>query len=147
MKNCENKKMSCLPHTSYKGNNIITRIIDQAHRAIGHFGAQRTADYVHGLYQWPKIDGEVDKFNRTCPTCQVAKATNKLPQELLHSLLIPRQPWESIAMDFVGLFPPSEGHNYLWVVLCHLTSMVHLVPITTAIKVSELTWKFIQEVV
>ena len=50
-------------------------------------------------------------------------------------------------MDFVGPFPPSEGHDYLWVVLCHLTSMVHLVPIKTTIKASELTQKFIQEVV
>ena len=50
-------------------------------------------------------------------------------------------------MDSVGLFPPSEGHDYLWVVLCHLTSMVHLVPIKTTIKASELAWRFIQEVV
>ena len=147
MKNHEEKEVLCLPHTSYKGNNIITRIIDQAHRAIGHFGAQRTADYVCRLYWWSKIDREVDKFCQTYPTCQVTKATNKLPQGLLHSLPIPRQPWGSIAMDFVGLFPLSEEHDYLWVVLCCLTSMVHLVPIKTTVKASELTWKFIQEVV
>ena len=50
-------------------------------------------------------------------------------------------------MDFVGPFPPSEGHNYLWVVLCHLTSMVHLVQIKTTIKASKLAQKFIQEVI
>ena len=50
-------------------------------------------------------------------------------------------------MDFVGPFPLSEGHNYLWVVLCCLTSMVHLVPIKTMIKASELAQKFIQEVI
>ena len=83
-----------------------------------NFGAQRTTDYVCRLYWWPKIGREVDKFCWTCPTCQVAKATNKLPQGLLHGLLIPRQPWGLIAMDFMGLFPPSEGHNYLWIVLC-----------------------------
>ena len=139
--------MLCFLHTSYKGDNIFTRIIDQAHRAIEHFGAQRTVDYVCRLYWWPKIGQEVDKFDRTCPTCQVAKATNKLPQGLLHSLLIPRQPWGLIAMDFVELFPLSEEHDYLWVVLYHLTSMVHLVLIKTTIKTSELAWKFIQEVV
>ena len=143
----EEKEVLCLLHASYKGNNIIARIIDQAHRAIGHFGAQRTTDYVRRLYWWPKIGQEVDKLCQTCPMCQVANATNKLPQGLLHSLPIPRQPWGLIAMDFVGPFPPSDGHNYLWVVLCHLTSMVHLVPIKTTIKASELAWKFIQEVV
>jgi integrase-like protein len=146
-KNREENEVLCLPHTGYKGDNIIAKVIDQAHRAIGHFGAQRTADYIRRFYWWPKIGREVDKFCRTCPTCQVTKTTNQLPQGLLHSLPIPRQPWGSIAMDFVGPFPPSEGHDYLWVVLCRLTSMVHLVPIQTTIKASELACKFIQEVV
>ena len=146
-KNCGNEEVLCLPHATYKGDSIIAMIIDQAHRAIGHFGAQRTADYIHREYWWPKIGREVDKFNRTCPMCQATKPSNQLPQGLLHSLPIPRQPWGSIAMDFVGPFPPSEGHNYLWVVLCHLTSMVHLVLIKTTIKASELAQKFIQEVI
>jgi hypothetical protein len=46
-------------------------------------------------------------------------------------------------MDFVEQFPLSEGHDYLCVVLCRLTSMVHLVPIKTTIKASELACKFI----
>ena len=36
-------------------------------------------------------------------------------------------------MDFIGLFPESNEHDYLWVVLCRLTSMVHLVPVKTMI--------------
>jgi hypothetical protein len=50
MKNRENKEVLCLPHMLYKGNNIIARIVDQAHRSIGHFGAQRTMDYICRLY-------------------------------------------------------------------------------------------------
>ena len=50
-------------------------------------------------------------------------------------------------MDFVGPFPRSNGHDYLWVVICRLTSMVHLIPINTTIKTSELAWKFITDVV
>ena len=114
MKNRGNEEVLCLPHTTYKGDSIITMIINQAHRAIGHFGAQKTADYIHREYWWLKIGREVDKFNRTCPTCQATKPSNQLPQGLLHSLLIPRQPWGLIAMDFMGPFPPSEGHDYLW---------------------------------
>ena len=142
-----NEEVLCLPHATYKGDSIIAMIINQAHRAIGHFGAQRTVDYICREYWWPKIGREVDKFDRTCPTCQATKPSNQLPQGLLHSLPIPRQPWGLIAMDFVRPFPLSEGHNYLWVVLCHLTSMVLLVLIKTTIKVSELTKKFIQEVI
>jgi hypothetical protein len=138
-----NKEVLCLPHTLYKGHNRSARIVNQAHRAITQFGAQRTTDYTCRLYWWPKIGHEVDKFCRTCWTCQATKSSNKLPQGLLHSLPIPRQPWKSITMDFVEQFPLSEGHDYLCVVLCCLTTMVHLVPIKTTIKASELACKFI----
>ena len=50
-------------------------------------------------------------------------------------------------MDFVGPFPPSNGHNYMWVVLCRLTSMVHLIPVETTIRASQLTGLYIQEIV
>ena len=135
------------PPYNIQGRSIITMIINQVHRAIGHFGAQKTVDYIHREYWWLKIGHEVDKFCQTCPTCQATKPSNQLPQGLLHSLPIPRQPWGLIAMDFVGPFPPSEGHDYLWVILCHLTSMVHLVLIKMMIKASELAQRFIQEVV
>lgn len=50
-------------------------------------------------------------------------------------------------MDFVGPFPTSKGFDYLWVVICRLTLMVHLVPINMTIKASKLTWLFIKEIV
>lgn len=31
-------------------------------------------------------------------------------------------------MDFVGPFPDAKGFNYMLVVICRLTSMVHLIP-------------------
>jgi hypothetical protein len=50
-------------------------------------------------------------------------------------------------MDFIGPFPELGGYNYLWVVICCLTSMVHLVPIRTTTMASELVWIYIQEIV
>ena len=50
-------------------------------------------------------------------------------------------------MDFVGPFPESSGYDYLWVVICCLTSMVHLVPIRTTTTASELAQLYIQEIV
>ena len=50
-------------------------------------------------------------------------------------------------MDFVGPFPKSQGYDYLWVIICRLTSMVHLVPVNTTIKASELSSIYIKEVV
>ena len=49
-------------------------------------------------------------------------------------------------MDFMGPFPPSNGHDYMWVVLCWLMSMVHLIPVETTIRASQLTGLYIQEI-
>jgi hypothetical protein len=50
-------------------------------------------------------------------------------------------------MDFIGPFPESNGLNYLWVVICRLTSMVHLIPINTSTTAKDLSWKYLREVV
>jgi len=50
-------------------------------------------------------------------------------------------------MDFVGPFPESHDHDYLWVVICRLTSMIHLVPVRTTTTASELAWLYIREIV
>ena len=60
---------------------------------------------------------------------------------------IPFHPWGSIGMDFVGPFPKSKGFDYMWVVICRLTSLVHLTPVNTTIRASELAWVFMREIV
>ena len=82
-----------------------------------------------------------------CETCQTMKWHTSKPLGLLHNLLIPDHPWSGIAMDFIGPFPESIGRNYLWVVMCHLTSQVHLIPINTMTKTIELTNEFLTHVV
>ena len=48
---------------------------------------------------------------------------------------------------YFGPFSKLKGFNYLWVVICRLTSMVHLVPVNTMTKASELTLLYVKEVV
>jgi hypothetical protein len=50
-------------------------------------------------------------------------------------------------MDFMGPFPELAGFDYLWVVICHLTLMVHLVLIHTMTMASELTRLYVHEIV
>lgn len=69
------------------------------------------------------------------------------PTRLLHSILISSQSWESIGMDFIGLFPKLKGFNYLWVVIYQLISIVYLVSIMITIKVSKLAWIFENEII
>jgi len=86
-------------------------------------------------------------FCESCLTCQATKTSNQRLQGLLHSLPIPTKPWSSIGMDFVGPFPLVNGFNYIWVVLCRFTSLVHLIPLTTTMTAAQLALLFMTNVV
>jgi len=133
----------CIPSIIQKKRRLTEVIIAQAHEVLGHFGPQKTVEYIRRHYWWPRIGHDVELYCKTCPICQMTKTSNQRVPGLLHSLPIPTRPWRSIAMDFVGPFPESSGHDYLWVVICRLTSMVHLVPIHTTTTASELVWLYI----
>ena len=90
---------------------------------------------------------DIDKYCTSCGICQTNKSSNKRPMELLHNMPIPTQPWSSIGMDFVGLFSKSKGYDYLWIIIDRMTSMVHLIPISTTIKATELAWLYILQIV
>ena len=141
------QEVLCIPRKVTKDYSLMAIIIDQAHTILGHFGAQKTADYIRRWYWWPKMGNEITKFCDSCGICQANKTSTKRPVGLLHPLPIPNRPWGSIGMDFMGPFPESEGYDYLWVVICRLTSQVHLVPVKTTIKASELAWTYVKEVV
>jgi hypothetical protein len=90
---------------------------------------------------------KITKYCDSCPICQVTKMSTQRPVGLLHPLPIPSRPWGSIRTDFVGPFPTSKRYDYLWVVICRLMSMVHLIPVNTTTKASELAWLYVRDVV
>jgi len=141
------EQVLCVPSTKMGGQSLHGVIIDQAHTIVGHFGPQRTADYIRRWYWWPQIHHEVQKFCNSCQVCLKAKEDARPPQGLLHPLPIPTQPWQSIGMDFIGPFPEIDGYNYLWVVICRMINMVHLIPVNTKTTASQLSWIYLKEVI
>jgi hypothetical protein len=141
-KNLQGEDVICVPRI----RELISTILTNAHEIIGHFGDQRTCEYVRRWYWWPTITKDTRTFCQTCEKCQRAKVSNQKPPGKLHTLPIPIRPWDSIGMDFIGPFPEVNGLNYLWVIICRLTSMVHLVPVHTSVTAKELSWKYLREV-
>lgn len=146
-KNRDYEEVLCLPRTRLGVRMIPELILDRAHTAIGHLGAQRTSEYVRRWFWWPTLRRDVDKFCVSCGICHVAKSVPQLPAGLLHSLPVPVRPWMSISMDFVGPFPVAFGCDYVWVVVDRLTSMVHLIPIRTTDTAAALAGVYLREVV
>jgi hypothetical protein len=145
--NTQGKRVLCIPRTKVNKRTIPTIILDSAHTTLGHFGHRKTSEYVRQWYWWPNLGKDVVKYCASCGVCQTTKTSTQLTPGLLHPLPIPTRPWQSIAMDFVGPFPQSEGHDYLWVVTCRMTLLTHLIPVVTTIKASELAWLYVKEIV
>jgi transposase InsO family protein len=145
--NAQGHQVTCIPLSIFKGRRSTEIIVDQAHRILGHLGAQKMNKYVCRWFWWPKIGKYIDLFCESCDICQATKTVNQKPQGFLHSMPIPDRPWASIAMDFVGPFPPSNNFDYVWVVLDCFMSLVHLVPTTTTVTASKLAALFIEHIV
>jgi hypothetical protein len=126
--------------------SLTATFIEQAHTILGHYSAQKMANYICLLYWWPRLGHEVDKYCMMCCIFQVNKTSTQWPVGLLHTLPIPNRPWGSIGMYFIGPFPRSEGFDYLWIVICRLTSMVHLIPVNIMTKASELVSLYVKDV-
>jgi hypothetical protein len=133
----------CIPHD----RELITQLIDQAHNTLGHFGNQCTTEYLRRWYWWPRMGRDLREFCKTCEVCSRAKGSTQKPMGKLHPLPIPVKPWDSIGMDFIGPFPESKGSNYLWVIICRMTSMVHLIPVHTKNTATDLLWIYRREIV
>lgn len=146
-KNRLGQEVMCIPRVKLGNRALIDVVIDNAHTTIGHFGHRKTGEYIRRWYWWPTLGNDVLKFCLSCGTCQTTKPSNQAPAGLLHSMPIPTYPWQSISMDFLGPFPPCQGFDYLWVVMCRLTSTVHLIPTTTKVKASELAWMYVRDIV
>ena len=136
-----------VPGALSKGRRVAEIAIDQAHRIVGHKAARKTRDYLSRWFWWPTLAKDVESFCKSCGICQTTKTSTAKPKGLLHSLPIPEAPWQSIAMDFVGPFPECMGYDYLLVVICRLTSLVHLIPTTTGAKATEIAWLFLKDIV
>jgi hypothetical protein len=110
-------------------------------------GPSITNNYARRNFWWPTLGSDVKAFCASCATCQAIKTSNQRPQGLLHSLPIPTTPWSSIGMDFVGPFPLADDLDYIWVVLCRLTSLVHLIPLRTTTTAAQLAPLFMSQIV
>jgi hypothetical protein len=138
----------CVPKAiAIDGRRVSEIIIDQAHRVVGHFGRNKTYAYIQNFYWWPGMAIEINKFCSSCVTCQRSKPRTTLPSGSLHPLPVPYRPWESIGIDFIGPLVESNGFNYVAVIICRLTSMVHLVACTSKLSATEFAKLFLANVV
>ena len=131
----------------HKGKWLIKIIINHAHNKIGHFGQFKTSQYIRRYFWWPSMSHDIESYCKTCGICMTSKDANSKLTGLLHSLLIPDRPWQSIGLDFMGSLLKSNNFDYLLVIIYRLMSQVHLVPTMMMVTARGITWLILEEVV
>ena len=102
----------------------------RVHNAVcGHHGVQATITMLKdaGL-DFPNMWECVSNFIRGCPTCQKVRLGQPTVNEALATTAV-SEPFESVAVDFLGPFPSDEYNNtYICVSVCKFTRVVELEP-------------------
>ena len=96
---------------------------------LAHLGANKTIGYLRDHTWWKDMVSDMKVYCEMCHICKTSKPSNQKPYGLLNPLTIPTYP---VGVDFVGPLPESGNrdgiYNSLTVMICLLTSMVHLIP-------------------
>lgn len=113
------------------GQSADEMVIDKAHILLAHLEHSKTVGYLKEQVWLKDLVLDIKAFCKTCISCKHSKPDNQMPYNLLNPLSVSNTPWEVISVDFIGLLPTSCNCNvfydYLAVIICLLTKMVHLV--------------------
>ena len=114
---------------------------------IGHLGYCKMLEYIRRWFWWSSISEDMDSFCKSCGPCQATKALRQKPAGWLHTMLIPKCPWQSVGMDFTGPLVEVEGYDYILLVICRFTGMVHLIPTNTGISAKDVAKIYVKEII
>lgn len=117
----------CLPSGSTR-QNILHDHHDSPVK--GHMGFAKLVPHISKLFYWRNLRKDINMYLKTCQRCQQAKAVTQAPLGLLKPLEPPKQPWQSISMDFITPLPATQNGNIgIFVTVDRLTKQIRLAAI------------------
>ena len=91
-------------------------VIKKTHNqlAVGHPGMKKMLEIAWYHYYWLGIKKMIKWFIRNCHVCKQAKAVRDTYHGLLQPLLVPKQAWINIIMDFVVGLPKCKVYEQIY---------------------------------
>jgi hypothetical protein len=133
-----NKNLAlCIPNVQELKEKVLFSEHDDPSK--GHPGVFKTTANISRKYYWPKMQGDISSYVRSCEKCQRNKHRQTRAPGQLNALPVPEARWQHITMDFILSLPESEQNNAIWVIVDRLTKRAHFIPV--AVKDSESTAK------
>lgn len=113
----------------------------------GHRGANRMLEVITRTFHWRGVAADVAHYVASCPMCQRNKTSTSKPGGLLQPLPIPRRPWGSVSLDFIGPLPKTAtGNNAILVFVDRLTKMTRLCATTIKCTAQDVADHFMRHV-
>ena len=140
-------KIVCVPDRLLDGKSIRGTVIESCHQTVGHASLNCTVKYIRHWFWWPTLADDIEAFCKSCGRCQSIKTPRQKTPGWLHTLPLPTRPWESIGMDFTGPCVEVGGFNYILLVICRMTGMVHLIPTRMDATAKQIVALYVKEVV
>ncbi|XP_066365474.1 uncharacterized protein [Miscanthus floridulus] len=124
------------------------RIIAAMHDSTigGHSGIPVTYRHIKQLFAWPGLKSAVQKFVRSCLTCQQAKPDRSRLPGLLQPLPVPNRAWQIISMDFIEGLPVSGVFNCILVVVDTFSKYAHFIALKHPFTAATVAKLFLSQV-
>ncbi|GFO02879.1 gypsy retrotransposon integrase-like protein 1 [Plakobranchus ocellatus] len=107
-------------------------VMSVAHDSItgAHLGIRRTKDKVLSNFYWPRVDGDVTRYCRSCDVCQRTVKKGTVPRVPLEKVPLIDTPFKRVAIDLVGpINPPNEaGHRFILTLVDYTTRSPRTLP-------------------
>lgn len=96
----------------------------------GHLGNKKTRDRIMQHFFWPGIFNDIAEYCRSCPDCQIGTSKGRVPRAPLISIPPMDEPFQRIAIDFVGPLPMTDDKNrYVLVCVDYSTKYPEAIPL------------------
>jgi len=96
-----------------------------------HLGQSRMYKLVKWGNWWPNMATYIRAYVKGCHMCAQNKHTTQKTPGTMQPLPVPLGPWEWTQLDHITGLPRSQGHDAVYVVMDHLTKMMHFIPTNT----------------
>ncbi|UYV79051.1 K02A2.6-like [Cordylochernes scorpioides] len=97
-------------------------LMNKVHQEYNHPGISQMTRIITAQYYWKGISKSIEKFVKSCHTCQIIKRPEGKPYGALGQIPPPQQPFDLTSIDTIAGFS-KYGHSktYLHVIVDHLT--------------------------
>ena len=135
----------CIPNNPQLRKTLMSAAHDPP--TSGHFGPYKTYFSLAQNCYWPHMFKSIQRYIKSCDTCQRCKTGTPGTDGLLKPLDIPENRWSSVSLDFVTGLPKSNNCDAILVVVDRLTKRSHFIPTVKEIDAPLTARLFMQNIV